>query len=157
METVKVHARLRFMRISVKKVRIVLRAISGMNVDEAQAQLTMMNKRSTGPIAKLLASAVANATNNFNLDKSSLRIAQIMADKGPMLKRWRARARGVAAPIRKHMSHIHIILEGTPVATPEKKGAKASEATPKSSEEKKAKSTKTTKAPAKVKKEAKTA
>jgi len=105
-----VKAKARFIRTSPKKIRLVLDVIRGMDTEEALKQLQFINKDATKPIKKLLDSAIANATNNFSLEKSNLFIKEIRADGGPTLKRWKPRAFGRAAPIRKKSSHISIIL-----------------------------------------------
>lgn len=110
---VKVHAILRNLRMSDKKVRLVADAIRGLSVSAAEAQLKGMEKAGRFPVAKLLASAVANATHNFKAAKETLRVAAIMVDKAPMLYRYMPRARGSAAPIRRHMCHVKIVLAGT--------------------------------------------
>lgn len=105
-----VKAKARYIRMSPKKVRLVLDVIRGMDAEEALKQLRFINKAAARPIKKLLDSAIANAVNNFSLEKSNLFIKRIFADGGPTLKRWKPRAFGRAAPIRKKSSHINIIL-----------------------------------------------
>jgi len=104
-------AKARYIRQSPRKVRLVVDAVRGKNVVVAKAQLRFMNKAAALPVLKLLDSAVANAEHNFKLDGSSLVIKSITADGGPVLHRWRARAFGRAAPIRKRTTHITIVLE----------------------------------------------
>jgi large subunit ribosomal protein L22 len=106
-----VKAKARYVRMSPRKVRLVINVVRGMNVKEAQTQLQFMKKAAAEPVLKLLNSAIANAEHNFELSKDGLRIKSITADGGPTLGRWRARAFGKAAPIRKRTSHISIILE----------------------------------------------
>jgi len=106
---VKAHAR--FVRMSPRKVRLVIDVIRGLDTTEALVKLAFINKVATKPVRKLLESAIANATNNFKLDKSNLFIKAITADEGPALKRWTPRAFGRATEIKKKSSHIHIILE----------------------------------------------
>ena len=119
----RVEAKLRYLRIAPRKVNIVAKVIKGMDVEEADAQLKFVEKRAGLPLAKLLKSAVANATNNFNLEKKNLYIKDILVGAGPTLKRWRARSRGRANVIRKRTSHIKIILEEK-VATKKAKAGK---------------------------------
>lgn len=109
---VKVHAILSNLRMSDKKVRLVVNAIRGLSVSAAQIQLKGMEKQARFAVAKLLNSAVANATHNFKAQQETLRIAAIMVDKAPMLYRYMPRARGSAAPIRRHMCHVKIVLAG---------------------------------------------
>lgn len=115
-----VKAKARYVRMSPRKVRLVIDVVRGMHVKEAQTQLQFMKKAAAEPVLKLLNSAVANATHNFDLNGDTLRIKAIAADGGPTLGRWRARAFGRAAPIRKRTSHISIVLE-----SPEKKEEKS--------------------------------
>ncbi len=105
-----VKAKARYIRMSPRKVRLVVDLIRGMSAKEAQTQLAFMKKAAAEPVLKLLNSAIANAENNFQLDADKLYIQQIVADGGPVLGRWRARAFGRAAPIRKRTSHISIVL-----------------------------------------------
>ena len=100
----------KFIRMSPRKVRLVTNLIKGMTVDVARTQLHFLPKAAVLPVLKLLNSAVANATNNFKLEESNLMVKSATTDGGPTLKRWRARAMGRAAPIRKRTSHITIIL-----------------------------------------------
>ncbi len=101
----------RFVRMSPRKVRLVINLIRGMRVAQAQTQLKFMNKAATTPVLKLLNSAIANAEHNFELDGSNLYIKSITADGGPVLKRWTPKAFGKATPIRKPTVHISIVLE----------------------------------------------
>jgi len=82
----------RFIRGSASKVRRVLDQIRGRSYREALIMLEFMPYRSTGPITKVLRSAVANAENNLGMDPGSLVISQAWADMGPSLKRFRPRA-----------------------------------------------------------------
>lgn len=106
-----VKATARYIRMSPRKVRLVIDVIRGMGVAQARAQLHVMKKAAAEPVLKLLESAVANASHNFSLDVSQMYVKSITADGGPVLGRWRARAFGRAAPIRKRTTHISIILE----------------------------------------------
>lgn len=108
--------------MSPKKVRLVLGLIRGMRVEEAVTQLGFMQKKSTLPVKKLLESAIANAVNNFKLNRNDLFVKTVFADGGPIIKRWRPRAFGRAAMIRKRTSHVTIILDEV-----KKKGAKVGE------------------------------
>ncbi len=105
-----VKAKAKYIRISPRKVRLVVDVIRGMQVEKALDQLNFINKRATVPVRKLLNSAIANATNNFELEKSNLYIKEIKVDEGPTLKRWMPRAHGRATMIRKRTSHISVIL-----------------------------------------------
>lgn len=94
-----------------RKVRLVANLVRGMDLAAAEAQLRFMKKAAARPVLKLLQSAGANATNNFKLDRSGLFVKAITVDGGPTLHRWRARAFGRAAAIRKRMSHISVTLD----------------------------------------------
>ncbi len=107
----KVKVELKHLRIAPRKVRLVADLVRGKKVDKAQAILKFTIKRGADKILKLLNSAIANAKNSFELDSTNLYISKITVDGGPMLKRWRARSRGMAAPIEKRTSHITIILD----------------------------------------------
>ncbi len=107
----KVKAKLNNLRISPRKVRLVIDLIRGLDVSEAKLQLNFLVKKSAKPILKLLDSAVANAKNNFKLNESDLYISEIFASEGPTLKRIMPRAMGRAFHIMKRTSHITIVLE----------------------------------------------
>ena len=100
----------RYIRGSVSKVRRVLDQIRGQSYRDALIMLEFMPYRSTGPITKVLRSAVANAENNLGLDPSTLVICQASADMGPALKRFRPRAQGRAYAIKKQTCHISIAV-----------------------------------------------
>lgn len=106
-----VKASLRYYRQSPRKVRLLVNLVRGLDVAAALDQLTWNPGRAATPLRKLLASAVANATHNFAISKDNLRIKTMTVDNGPTLKRWRARAFGRAAEIRKKTSHVTVILE----------------------------------------------
>ena len=100
----------RYIRGSVSKVRRVLDQIRGRTYRDALIMLEFMPYRSTGPITKVLRSAVANAEHNLGLDPSSLVISQASADMGPSMKRYRPRAQGRAYQIKKQTCHISIAV-----------------------------------------------
>ncbi|MDD3400307.1 MAG: 50S ribosomal protein L22 [Eubacteriales bacterium] len=105
------HAIARYIRISSRKIKIVVDTIRGKSVREAAAILEYTPKAASEPVLKLLNSAIANAENNLNLNRDDLFVAEVYANQGPTLKRYRPRARGSASPIRKRTSHITIILD----------------------------------------------
>lgn len=105
----------RYIRTSPRKIRLVADHIRGLSVTEAENRLSVSSKWASEPVSKLLQSAVANAVHNFKLDKSKLSVKTIYVDNGPTLKRFRPRAFGRAAAIRKRTSHIGIILTDEPV------------------------------------------
>ncbi|MFH1188542.1 MAG: 50S ribosomal protein L22 [bacterium] len=105
----KATAQLKNLRIAPRKVRLVCGVVRGLTVNDAFAQLQAMTARSSGHVMKLLKSAVANAKNK-QMTVSRLVIDSIRVDEGTMLKRHRARARGVANPIHKKFSHVTVVI-----------------------------------------------
>src|SRR5260221_14716768 len=103
-------AKARFIRMSPRKVRLVAGLVRGMDVGPAKAQLRFYTKAAARPVLKLIESAEANAEHNFKMSKETLFIKRITVDGGPSLKRWRARAFGRAAAIKKRTSHITVWL-----------------------------------------------
>jgi large subunit ribosomal protein L22 len=104
-------AHAKYVRISSRKVQIVVDLIRGKNVDDALAILKFTPKASSPVVEKLLNSAIANAVNNNEMDRSTLFVAEVYANPGPTLKRWIARSRGSASPILKRTSHISVVLD----------------------------------------------
>lgn len=102
---------LRYARISSRKAKIVLDLIKNKNIDEAYAILRYTPKAASELIYKLLKSAEANASNNNDLNRDSLYVAEAYASQGPTLKRIMPRARGSANRIRKRTSHITVVLK----------------------------------------------
>jgi large subunit ribosomal protein L22 len=96
--------------MSPRKVRLVIDMVRGLPARSAVEQLAFSPKEAARPVRKLIESAMANAEHNDKADLSKLRIAKIVADGGATLHRWRPRAHGRAAPIRKRTSHITVIL-----------------------------------------------
>ncbi len=130
-------------RMSPRKVRLVIDVIRGMDVARAQTQLQFIKKEACGPVLKLLNSAIANAGHNFDIAKETLYVKTITADGGPVLKRWTPKAFGRSAPIRKRTAHITIILDER-AAKAEKPAASVKEAKPKKAPAKKPATKKTT-------------
>src|SRR4030042_3742626 len=108
-----VSAKLKYLRIAPRKVRLVADLIRGKRVEVAQNILNFNTNKSSTVILKLLNQAIANAKNNFKLFDKNLYISKITVDGGPILKRIRPRARGSAYEIQKKTSHITIILDET--------------------------------------------
>lgn len=96
--------------MSPKKVREVVRTIQGRKANDAVDVLTLIPRKSARLIVKTLKSAIANAENNNNLSADSLIVKSALVENGPVLKRFKAGARGTAMPRRKKMSHIRIVL-----------------------------------------------
>lgn len=103
-------ARVKFIRISPKKARLVADAIRGMQVGKALNSLTFSPKKAADIFSKALNSAVANASNDSDVDVDKLFVKKVYVDAGPTLKRWRARAMGRAYQIRKRTSHITVVV-----------------------------------------------
>ena len=101
-------AKLKNIRISAQKVRLVADQVRGLKVDRAINLLTFSEKKAAALMKKLLESAVANAEHNDGLDRDELFIEHVSVDEGPSMKRWRARARGRTAKILKRTSHVTI-------------------------------------------------
>src|SRR5919197_3901525 len=112
-----VRAEAKWVRTSPRKARLVAEHIRGRSVPEARTVLAFTHRAAAREIEKVLRSAVANAEANHNLVGDELVVAAAYVDEGPVMKRWRARARGRAARIRKPTCHITIRL--TPAAQPE--------------------------------------
>ena len=106
-ETVK----LKYLHIAPRKARLVANLIKGLSVNEAEAELIIRPKRSTGPILKLLRSGVANVVNGKKIDSGKLMIEKMTVDQGPSFKRFLPRAMGRATPILKKTCHITMVLK----------------------------------------------
>ncbi|MEA3328299.1 MAG: 50S ribosomal protein L22 [Candidatus Omnitrophota bacterium] len=104
----------KYIRISPQKVRQVTRLVQGKNAQRALVILAGVNKKSAGCIAKVLKSAVSNAKQKPEINEQDLYISKVVADKGPMLKRFRPRAMGRAASILKKTAHITVELDKKP-------------------------------------------
>ncbi|UYP18014.1 50S ribosomal protein L22 [Rhodococcus sp. Z13] len=101
----------RHVRVTPMKARRVVDIVRGKSVEEALAILKFAPQAAAEPVAKVIASAAANAQNNFNLDPSTLVVATAYVDEGATLKRFQPRAQGRAFRIRKRSSHITVIVE----------------------------------------------
>lgn len=106
--------KLNYLRIAPRKVRRLAILLKGLPVSEAEAQLMLSPHRGAKPLLKLLRSAVAAAKSNRRLDESRLWVKEVRVDQGPMLKRILPRARGIATPIQKKMSHVTLTLVESP-------------------------------------------
>ena len=105
-----VRAQARYVRCSARKARLVLEHIRGLPATEARSVLAFQPRAAARDAGKVLASAIANAENNSGHDADDLIVWRAYADEGPILKRWRARARGRVNRIRKRTCHITITL-----------------------------------------------
>jgi large subunit ribosomal protein L22 len=95
---------LKFIRLSPTKARLVAREVQGMNAEEAIAALEFTSNKAANVISKVIASAVANG----DLEPENAVVSSVRVDKGPVLKRFKARARGSASRIKKPTSHIMV-------------------------------------------------
>lgn len=126
----KTHASIKYLKISSRKLRLSADLVRGLQVAQAEQVLAATPKKGSVMVAEALMSAVANAENNHNARKSSLRVAEIKVDEGPTLKRFRPRSRGMAAPILHRMSHLTVVVTDE-AAVEKKRSAKKVEKTPK--------------------------
>jgi large subunit ribosomal protein L22 len=117
----KIKAKLSYLRISPRKVRLVADMIRGKKVEEARTVLNFTIKKGSLPLVKLLDQAMANARNNLQVEPYGLYVSEIKVDEGPKLKRWRARSRGQAYEIQKKTCHITLTLEGKTIVKKDKK------------------------------------
>ena len=122
----------KYAKTSARKARDVVELVRGRSVSEALSILQFTQRRAADILRKLIESAIANATyeaqrRREDIDPDTLVIKKIYADDGPVLKRWRPRARGRAAPILKRTSHLTVVIgppeeevEESPEEEPEK-------------------------------------
>ena len=103
-------ARARYLRVAPMKARRVVDMIRGLPAAEAQAVLAFAPQAAAEPVGKVLASAIANATNNHRMDVGSLVVSEAYVDEGPTMKRFRPRAQGRAYRIRKRTSHVTVVV-----------------------------------------------
>ena len=98
-------------RVTPRKVRLVIDLVRGKDVKEALGILANLNKAAATPVAKLIKSAAANATNNFGMDADKLYVATIYANDGLRMKRYMPRAKGSASGLVKRSSHITVVVK----------------------------------------------
>jgi len=110
MSGMEVKAILKYVRISPQKVRCIIETVKGKPVQTGLDMLKFMPQKAAGIVEKIVRSAVANANQRSGMDVDTLVIRNIIADQGPMLKRFAARARGRGTRILKRTSHITVIL-----------------------------------------------
>lgn len=103
----------RYVRVSPRKVRLVMDEVRGRRVEDALGLLAFAPQKGAHLVKKLINSAVANAEQNTNADVDKLYVKRIFADEGPTLKRFRPRALGRATRIRKRTSHLTVVLDET--------------------------------------------
>lgn len=97
--------------MSPSKVKLVADMVRGKRVEEALVTLRFNTRRAALEVAKVVKSAAANAESNFQLDPAAMRVARIMVDKGPVLKRFRPQARGRVSPLLKRSCRITVVVE----------------------------------------------
>ena len=144
-------AKARHVRVSATKARRVINLVRGKSVSEALDILRWAPQQASLPLAKVIASAAANAENNDGLDPSTLVVATVYADEGPTAKRIKPRAQGRAYRIRRRTSHITVVVESRPV-TKGGSGQSAAAARARRAQASKAPAAKTTAATAPAKK-----
>ena len=115
-----IKAKAKHIKISPRKVRLVADIIRGLKVGDALNQLSAINKKCTKPLDKLVNSAIANAVNNFELEKDNLFIKSIQVNEGATLHRWTPKARGRATPLKKRTSHVDVVLGELVESAPKK-------------------------------------
>ena len=98
----------KYVRVSPQKCRLVADQVRRLSVGKALELLQFSPRKAAAPIRKTLESAIANAEHNQGLDIDELRVDTITIDEGPVMKRWRPRAKGRATPIIKRTSHITV-------------------------------------------------
>ena len=103
-------ATLRGVRLSAQKGRLVADQIRGLPVDRALSVLAFSPKKGARIIKKVLESAIANAEHNDGADIDELKVTRIYVEKGPVLKRFAARAKGRGVRVLKHSCHIHLTV-----------------------------------------------
>ena len=105
-----IRAELRNCSISAQKVRLVIDTVRGKNADQAVSRLKFLNKAAAKPVGSLISSAIANAEQNFGLNRENLFVHAISADEAPTRKWRRFGARGRFKPLLRRNSHITVIL-----------------------------------------------
>jgi large subunit ribosomal protein L22 len=147
-------AKARFVQVSPRKARRVIDLVRGRSVADALEILRWAPQAASEPVAKVIASAAANAQNNNGLDPATLVVATVYADEGPTAKRIRPRAQGRAFRIRRRTSHITVVVESRPAKdqrsakSTRARRAEASKAAAKAPEKKAPTPSEATKAPA---------
>lgn len=119
-----VKAEIKNIHISPRKTRLVIDVVRGLDIIEAMQRLALINKRAVRPVEKLLKSVLANAENNFELNRNNLYIKEIIVGAGPTLYRWMPKAHGSSTPLRRRTSQIKVVL-GERVETALKKTTKS--------------------------------
>ncbi len=103
-------ASIKYVRMTPRKMMAVANNIRGKQVQAAIDYLTFCNRRAARPLLKLVKSAVANASVKGGIDVDNLYVKELLVDKGPTMRRWMPRARGMATPVLKRSSHVKLVL-----------------------------------------------
>ena len=106
-----VKARIKMLRMTPRKVRMVANQVRGEDVQKAVDFLIFCRRRAARPLLKLIKSAVANADQKGGIDLDNLYVKELLVDQGPTMRRWMPRARGMATPILKRTSRVSVMLE----------------------------------------------
>lgn len=106
-----VKARIKLIRMTPRKMRVVANEIRGKDVQKAVDFLTFCKRRAARPLLKLIKSAVANADQKGGIDIDNLYVKELLVDAGPTMKRWMPRARGMATQILKRTSSVSVMLD----------------------------------------------
>lgn len=109
-ENKEVRALAKYIRISSRKVKPVADLIRGKSAKQARSILKFTPRKAARSLLKVLNSAIANAENNENLVLEELFVKEVYANQGPVMKRWRAGARGSANPVLRRTSHLGVVL-----------------------------------------------
>ncbi|HPM41170.1 MAG TPA: 50S ribosomal protein L22 [bacterium] len=104
-------ARLKMIRMTPRKVRVVANQVRGKAAQEAVDYLTFCKRSAARPLLKLIKSAIANADVKGGMDVDNLFVKELLVDSGPTMKRWMPRARGMATPVLKRTSKISVTLD----------------------------------------------
>lgn len=123
MNEIKVYAKSKYIKVSPQKIRLVIDMVRGENAQYASELLQFVNKAAALPVRKTIDTAIANAINNFDLNKKELKIVEARVDEAPTFKRGRAVSKGRYHQILKRNSHVIIaVSDGTKVEDIKKKG-----------------------------------
>jgi large subunit ribosomal protein L22 len=109
----RVKAEAKWLRIGARKLRRVLNLLKGKSAEEALAYLKFMSQKGARVIEKVIKAAVANAVNNYKLQKTGIKIVEAFANDAPMYKRMQPRAKGRGFPIKKRNSHLVVWVSET--------------------------------------------
>ena len=106
-----ISAKIKYLRMTPRKVRMVANQVRGMHAAKAVDYLTFCKRRAARPLLKVVKSALASADQKGDVDLDNLVITKLLVDQGPTHKRWLPRARGMATPILKRTSHVTLVLD----------------------------------------------